>query len=38
MGPCYVPELFDVPLVGALVAARKYIAVCNGDDGRGWCP
>jgi len=37
--PCYQPEMLDVPLVAALVAAHKYRARCTAPKARrrGWC-
>lgn len=35
---CYPPEVLDVPAVSAWVAARKYLARCDGRRARrGWC-
>jgi hypothetical protein len=38
MPACYQPEVFDVPIVSALVAARKYLRRCDGERQRSWCP
>jgi len=35
--PCYQPEILDVPLVSALVAAKKYLRTCEGPARRRWC-
>lgn len=35
--PCYAPELLDVPVVSAWVAARKYLARCEGARRSRWC-
>lgn len=34
--PCYPPEVLDVPIVSAMIAARKYVARCK-DKHEGWC-
>ena len=34
---CYRPEIFDVPLVSALVAARKYVRACEPRARSKWC-
>lgn len=34
---CYRPELLDVPLVSAVVAARRYVRRCLPVRSRGWC-
>ena len=34
---CYQPQILDVPLVSALVAARKWEARCKGPGRPGWC-
>lgn len=34
---CYQPELLDVPLVSALIAARKYLRSCVPTHERRWC-
>lgn len=36
--PCYPPEILDVPLVSAWVAARKMLARCSTSDRARWCP
>jgi len=36
--PCYRPQWLDVPIVGALAAARRYVDRCDGRRNRqGWC-
>lgn len=35
--PCYQATWFDVPAVSAWVAARKWLARCDGQRRRGWC-
>jgi len=39
MPACYQPEWFDVPLVSAIVAARKYVEQCEPKPRprSGWC-
>lgn len=34
--PCYPPEVLDIPIVSAWIAAQKYIALCD-DTRAGWC-
>lgn len=34
---CYQPHWLDVPLVSAVVAARKYLARCEQADDLPWC-
>ena len=34
---CYSPAILDVPLVSALIAARKWIRHCDGRRSRAWC-
>lgn len=36
MPACYQPDAFDIPLVSAWVALRKYVQKCRGKF-RGWC-
>lgn len=36
--PCYTPESQDVPIIGALTAARMYLAKCDGERRHRWCP
>lgn len=38
MPPCYRPEWFDIPLISAIVAARKYLVSCDKKRTRRWCP
>lgn len=38
MPKCYQPEWFDVPLVSAIVSARKYLVSCDKKRKRRWCP
>lgn len=35
---CYPPEVLDVPLVSAWVAAGKYLERCDGRRTSSWCP
>lgn len=36
--PCYQPEVFDNPYVSGLIAGRKYIRGCWGQNKKkGWC-
>ncbi len=38
MPPCYQPEWFDVTIVSAMVAARKYVSECTKErKTKGWC-
>ena len=34
--PCYPPEVLDVPIVSAVIAARKYVDRCQANH-KGWC-
>lgn len=34
---CYSPEVLDLTLVSAVVAARRYLRHCDGRRARGWC-
>lgn len=36
--PCYEPEVLDLPVVSAMIAARKYLRRCDGKRTRRWCP
>lgn len=35
--PCYQPGWLDIPVVGAIAAARRYLDRCDGRK-KGWCP
>ena len=35
---CYQPQILDVPIVSAYVAARKYLSVCVPLRSSSWCP
>ncbi len=38
MPPCYSKRALDIPIVSAMVAARKYLAKCVGKRRSSWCP
>lgn len=35
---CYQPEVLDVPIVSAVVAAKKFLKRCDGRRDSPWCP
>lgn len=35
---CYDPATLDLPIVSAMVAAKKYLRRCDGGRTRMWCP
>jgi len=36
--PCVPPQVFDVPLISAIVAAKKYERICLKVARNAWCP
>jgi len=36
--PCLPPQVFDVPLFSAIVAAKKYTRRCVSNTSDRWCP
>lgn len=35
--PCFIPELFDVPLFSAVVAMKKWLTRCDKQRTSPWC-